>query len=163
RRPRCLRTRLDTRRAVSDGDAMPISCRWKDATHLPAEVGPLRPDALAGQSADQIAGLPIGVGKPTAGVGDLFAVSGELSDRQIMFEGDLRSTRGLASGLTEGRITIRGDAGFGVAARMSGGVVEVFGSVRDGAGQEMRGGSLRIRGTAGHGLGGAAPGSRVGM
>jgi formylmethanofuran dehydrogenase subunit C len=142
---------------------MPISLRWKDATALPVEAGPLRPDALAGQSADRIAGLPIRVGNTTADVGDLFDVSGELSDGQVMFEGDLRSTRGLASGLTEGRITIHGDAGLGVAARMSGGVVEVFGSVGDGAGQEMRGGFLRIHGTAGHGLGGAAPGSRVGM
>jgi formylmethanofuran dehydrogenase subunit C len=142
---------------------MPLILRWKDATRLPVEAGALRPDALAGMSAAEVARLRVPHGNAPSEVEDLFEVAGDPDDDHIILEGDLRPVRGIGSGMASGRLTVRGPAGPRLAQGMSGGEVTVEGSVGPWAGAEMTGGILRIAGDAGDWLGAALPGSPVGM
>ncbi len=141
---------------------MPLTLSWAGATRLPVEADALRPDALMGLTAAEVAGRVLPVGNGTAEVGELFRVSGDGSD-ELVVEGDLRSVRGLGQGLTSGMLTVRGDAGSYLGAEMSGGTIVVAGNVGDWAGAAMSGGRIRIRGDAGHHLGSALPGARLGM
>ncbi|WP_435009582.1 formylmethanofuran dehydrogenase subunit C [Tundrisphaera lichenicola] len=141
---------------------MPLVLRWKGPTGRPVDGDDLRPETLAGP-ASEASRLLVPSGNESAELGDLFAIEGDGSDGHLIFEGDLRAVRGLASGMTSGRVEIRGDVGPRLALGMLGGSVDVSGSVGDRAGAEIRGGLLRIRGDAGHLLGGALPGSRLGM
>jgi formylmethanofuran dehydrogenase subunit C len=142
---------------------MPLTLRWNAATPLPVDGEGLRPDALAGLPAVEVARRPILVGNTLAEVGELFRIEGEMDDGRLVIEGDLSSLRGLGRGMAAGRLTIRGDAGPHLGAGMAGGTIEVLGTAGDWAGAEMRGGMLHVRGGAGHGLGAAEPGSRLGM
>jgi formylmethanofuran dehydrogenase subunit C len=142
---------------------MPLTLSWSAATSLPVDGESLRPDALSGLSADEVARVRLPVGNGSAEVGELFRVEGDLADGHLVLVGDLRKVRAIGRGMTSGRLTIRGAAGSRLGAGMTGGTIEVDGSAGDWAGAEMRGGLLRIRGPAGDGLGAALPGSRLGM
>ena len=141
---------------------MPLTFEWKGSISQSVDGASLRPDRLTG-SPTEVARFRISAGNSTVEVGDLFQVEGDGSDQHWVFQGDLRSMGGLASGMTSGKIEIHGDAGPRLGSGMSGGSIEVEGSAGDWAGAEMRGGSLRIRGNAGDFLGAALPGSRLGM
>jgi formylmethanofuran dehydrogenase subunit C len=142
---------------------MALTLRWKDATSLPVEAAALRPDALRGLSAAEVARLDLPHGNASSQVGELFEVEGDLGDDHIILEGNLRAIRALGAGMSSGRLTVRGDAGPRAALGMSGGEVTVEGSAGPWAGAEMTGGLLRITGDAGAGLGAALPGSPLGM
>jgi len=145
-----------------DRPNMPLTLEWKGPIGRPVDGEGLRPETMAG-AAREVARLPVPAGNATAELGELFRVEGDGSDGHLIFEGDLRPVRGLASGMAWGRVELRGEAGPRLASGMLGGSVEVEGSAGAWAGAEMRGGLLRIRGDAGERLGAALPGSRVGM
>jgi formylmethanofuran dehydrogenase subunit C len=141
---------------------MPLTLTWKGPIGRPVEGESLRPDTLAG-SADEIARRTVLAGNASVELGELFRVEGDGGDGRLIFEGDLRPVRGLASGMASGRVEVRGDVGPRLGSGMAGGSIEVEGSAGAWAGAEMRGGSIRIRGNAGDFLGSALPGSRLGM
>jgi formylmethanofuran dehydrogenase subunit C len=142
---------------------MPLTLTWLAATRLPNEANALRPDRLAGLTANEVARVRIPVGNTTAAVGELFRIEAKGDDGRLVLRGDLRGTRRIGQGMTAGELLVEGDAGDHVGAGMSGGTIEVRGSVGHGAGAAMRGGLLRIAGGAGDGLGAARPGERLGM
>ena len=142
---------------------MPLTLRWKDATRLPVEAETLRPDALMGLSAEEIARMRLPLGNTSAEVGELFTVQGIPDDGHLVFEGNLRPVRGIGAGMASGRITVTGEVGPRAGLAMSGGELLIDGSAGVWAGAEMTGGFLRITGDAADGLGSALPGSRVGM
>jgi formylmethanofuran dehydrogenase subunit C len=90
---------------------MALTLRWKDATRLPVEAAALRPDALRGLTAAEVARLDLPHGNASSQVGELFEVQGDLGDDHIILEGDLRAIRGVGAGMGSGRLTIRGDVG----------------------------------------------------
>ncbi|RUL84315.1 formylmethanofuran dehydrogenase subunit C [Tautonia sociabilis] len=142
---------------------MPLLMTWTASTSLPVESDALRPDVIAGRSAEEVAGLPARVGKETVPLGDLFRIEGEGGDGHLILEGDLAHVRRIGAGMASGRLTIRGDVGPHLGAEMLGGTIELTGAASSWAGAEMRGGLIRIRGAAGDALGAAYPGSRRGM
>ena len=142
---------------------MPLTLRWRSSTTLPVDGDGLRPDALSGLDAAEVARRPILVGNARAELGELFEVEGELADNHLVVVGDLRGLRRLGAGMASGTLTVRGDAGPGLGEGLIGGLVEVFGAAGDGAFAAMRGGLARVRGAAGDGLGGALPGAGLGM
>lgn len=145
---------------------MPLTLtRRLDAMTLPIEAGDLRPEALAGLSATEVARLALPVGNARAEVGELFVVEGSSlgPDDDLVFEGDLGHLRAVGSGMTTGRIVARGGVGPRAGLGMLGGELTIDGSAGVYAGAEMLGGLIRIRGDAGDGLGAALPGSRLGM
>ena len=141
--------------------ALTLRSRSRDAVGFAAEA--LLPEAVAGLSPREVAGLPLWVGNRTEPAGELFDIEGEAADGHLVFEGDFTNARGIGQRMASGRITVRGSTGLHVGAQMRGGTIEVEGSAGDWAGAEMHGGILKIAGTAGNSLGAAYPGSRVGM
>ncbi len=128
----------------------------------PLEAGAITPDTLLGKTASEIAGLPAYCGNEPARLGDFFSVVDD-GATEVAIEGDLARVKHVGAGMTQGRITIRGEVGMHLGAEMRGGEIVVYGSAGDWAGAEMAGGLIHITGDAGHGLGGAYRGSRWGM
>lgn len=130
---------------------------------IPVEAECFTPDRLAPLSPAEIARLPVWHGNAGATVADLFRVDGDPADGCLRLEGDCSRVKLVGSGMTRGRIEIRGDAGMHLGAGMRGGAIEVFGSASDWVGAEMRGGRLHVHGDVGHLAGAAYRGSRLGM
>ncbi len=136
--------------------------RLKNWPAVPLEAEAITPDRFVGKTSAEIEALPVHYGNQKAALGDFFAVSGD-GTLDIAIEGDLARVKLIGSGMTQGRITVHGDAGMHLGAAMSGGRIVVHGNAGDWAGAEMRGGQIHIRGNAGHGLGAAYRGSPRGM
>jgi formylmethanofuran dehydrogenase subunit C len=129
---------------------------------VPLEADVITPDRFVGKSHAEIAALPVQYGNQKAALGEFFAVEGD-GAAEIEVAGELARVKLIGAGMTQGQITIRGDAGMHLGAQMRGGRIEVHGSAGDWAGAEMQGGQLFIHGNAGHGLGSAYRGSPKGM
>ncbi len=136
--------------------------RLKNVPEVPLEAEVISPDCFAGKSAAEIAALPVATGNQAAGLGDFFAISDD-GEPAIRLEGDLGRVKLIGSGMTQGHITVYGNAGMHLGAGMRGGSITVHGDATDWAGAEMHGGQIHIHGNAGHGLGGAYRGSPKGM
>ncbi len=134
----------------------------KTNPQAPLEAETITPDAFAGKSGDEIARLTIMHGNETALLGDFFQIDADGS-AEIILNGDLSAVKSIASGMTQGAVSVNGNAGMHLGAGMRGGEINVFGNAGDWAGAEMTGGKIYIKGNAGHGLGGAYRGSRRGM
>lgn len=134
----------------------------RDGVAEVAEVDGITPDRISTMDAQEIALLPIRIGRREAQVGDLFAVHGGRSSR-MRVEGDLRHIDGLGAGTTGGEIRVDGDVGRRLAEGMSGGWIDVRGNAGDDAGVAMQGGALRIIGNAGDRVGASRPGASKGM
>jgi formylmethanofuran dehydrogenase subunit C len=129
---------------------------------VPLEAGVIAPDNFRDKRATEIAGLQVVHGNETALLGDFFNVEDD-GTIDIVIEGNLSRFKSIAAGMTEGKVTVKGDVGVHLGMGMRGGEIHVYGNVGDWAGAEMKGGKIHIRGNAGHGLGGAYRGSRRGM
>jgi formylmethanofuran dehydrogenase subunit C len=129
---------------------------------LPVEVGALTPEALARLSSAEIERLPLGMGRRTLPLAELFRVEGGPGPRLIL-AGPCERLDGIGRGLAAGDIRVEGDAGHETAAGQTAGEIRIAGSVGDAAAMGMRGGILAIGGDAGSFLGSAPPGERIGM
>jgi formylmethanofuran dehydrogenase subunit C len=103
----------------------------------------------------ELARRPVRMNGRSGPLGDLFDLSGKPGGR-IRFEGDLRRADRLAAALTEGWVTVDGNAGDEVGLGMSGGTIVVQGSAGARAGaaapearRGMSGGELVILRNAG--------------
>ncbi len=152
-----------------------IVCQQVETT-IPIEVAGITPDALSGKSNKQIAKLPIRHGRHELELGELFKVSGSLSDSPvessndsakasptIVFDGILEPVHWIGSGLKSGTIQIETPAGRHIGSQMSGGRIMCKSNVSDYLGVEMTGGSITVAGDAGDCVGGHYQGSKFGM
>jgi formylmethanofuran dehydrogenase subunit C len=122
----------------------------------------VQPQRLAELSEQDIAALPVTLGRRQIRLGDVFSVLGERAAR-IRILGSTRHLEGLGAGTAAGELVIEGDAGPDVGAGMTGGTIHLHGNASDGAGAGMSGGVLRIDGNAGDRVGAAFPGASKGM
>jgi len=129
---------------------------------LPLEAESIVPDRFNGRSHAEIVEMPVFYGNERARLGDFFQVDGD-GTAEITLKGDLSRAKNIAAGMTQGTVTIRGDAGMHLGSSMRGGEIHLYGNAGDWAGAEIQGGKIHIRGNAGHDLGGAYRGSRHGM
>jgi formylmethanofuran dehydrogenase subunit C len=134
----------------------------KERPHVPLEAEVLTPDVIAPLGHDEVRALPVVLGKRQYRLDDFFEVEGAGSD-ELEVRGDAGRVKWIGRGMTQGRITIAGNAGMHLGAYMKGGTIEVTGNASDWAGAEMRGGLIRIRGNAGGQIGAAYRGSLSGM
>ncbi len=134
----------------------------KERPHVPLEAEVLTPDVLAGRSRDEVAALPVVLGKRQCRLDDFFEVEGDGSE-DLEVRGDAGRVKWIGRGMTRGRITVVGNAGMHLGAYMKGGAIEVTGNASDWVGAEMRGGLIRVRGSAGGQIGAAYRGSLSGM
>ncbi len=144
---------------------MPTRLRLKGAVagiRYPVEASGLCPDRIAGLPRRAAEDLPVQVGNRSERLGDLFDIGGDGTE-EVEVEGDLSGFALVGSGMTRGRLNVRGPVGPRAGAGMSGGVLSIEGSAGDYAGQGMSGGLLKIRGDAGAHLAAPLPGRPRGM
>ncbi|MDR7420554.1 MAG: formylmethanofuran dehydrogenase subunit C [Armatimonadota bacterium] len=129
---------------------------------VPLECDVLTPDVLAPLTREEIAALPVYHGNQRQRLDAFFRVEGDGSDT-IEVHGDCLRVKNIGRGMTRGRITVVGRAGFHLGAQMRGGTIEVRGDATDWVGAEMTGGTILIHGNAGNQIGAAYRGSPTGM
>jgi formylmethanofuran dehydrogenase subunit C len=134
-------------------------------TQPPARVSlaALTPERLHGLGAAGVGALTVRCGGRLRAVADLFDVSGDAGDGQLVVAGDLHRVDAIGAGMARGRVLVEGSCGEAVGARMRGGELEVRGDAGAWAGAELAGGLVRISGDAGARLGAAFAGARAGM
>jgi formylmethanofuran dehydrogenase subunit C len=155
---------------------MPLHLTLHTQPDVPLEAEAITPDRFSGLSETQIADVPIMHGNRSAKLGDFFRVtpsptlppsasSGQALqvEGEVVLEGDLSRVKRIGEGMTQGRITIKGNVGMHLGAGMSGGQIIVEGDAGDWVGAEMQGGRIVVKGDAGHLVGSAYRGSRKGM
>lgn len=140
-----------------------LTLTYRSDTQVPIEAEIIRPDHLAGKSADEISRLPVQHGNRQEPLGEFFKVEGDACDEVVRVVGDCRRVKLIGAGMQRGSIVIEGSVGMHLGAEMRGGSIEVHGDAGDWVGAEMRGGMIRVRGHAGHLVGAAYRGSRRGM
>jgi formylmethanofuran dehydrogenase subunit C len=134
----------------------------KESPNIPLEAEILSPDVLSPLRHEEVAALPVFLGKRQRRLDDLFTIEGDGSD-DLAIHGDVGRVKWIGRGMTRGRVTIHGNAGMHLGAYMKGGSIEVHGNASDWIGAEMRGGLIRIHGDAGGQIGAAYRGSLSGM
>lgn len=144
-----------------------VTITIKKQPDLFLEADCFTPDALAGKKADEIAELPVFIGKTVEKIGDYFTVSGETGptadETRLVFNGDFTKVKYIGSKMSTGEVVLNGDADMYVGSWMSGGKITVNGSVGHFAATAMSGGELNITGNAGNYLGAAYRGDWRGM
>lgn len=125
-------------------------------------VDGLIPERLAGLPPAEIERLPLALGTRRQCVGDWFRIEAA-GDATVEIAGDCRRLDRIGGGMSQGALTVQGDAGAYLGMGMSGGTIAVTGAAGYGAATDMRGGTLRIAGDAGDALGGPLPGASGGM
>jgi len=142
---------------------MTLSLVYKGHAGVPLEVEGITPDAIVDKSLAEIAALDVHLGNERGPLGDFFDVSGDASDSQMRWEGDLSGVHWIGAKMTSGHVHVTGNAGRHVGSEMRGGEILVDGNASDWVGAEMHGGKIRVRGDAGHLVGAVYRGGPRGM
>lgn len=144
-----------------------VTLTIKNQPKLYLEADSITPDAFAGKKAEEIADLPVYVGKEQHRLGDFFEVSGRAgatpAETKIVVNGDLSRVKYIGMKMTDGEVVVNGNADMYVGAWMQGGKITVNGNVDAFAGTGMKGGEIAINGNAGNYLGAAYRGDWRGM
>lgn len=142
---------------------MPLQLNYYGETSVPVEIERLIPEWASDKSITEIERFEIFHGNRKIPLAEMFHVSGDPSDQQFVFEGDLSGVHWIGAHMTTGRIDIHGPAGRHIGSEMRGGEIHVHGDAGGWVGPEMRGGFIHVRGNAGHLIGAAYRGSAKGM
>lgn len=142
---------------------MPIKFVYRAETPVPVEIEGLTPDWACEKSLPEIERFAIFHGNRKLPLAEMFSVSGDASDKQFEFEGNLSGVHWIGAQMRSGQIRIHGPAGRHLGSEMRGGEIHVAGDAGGWVGCEMRGGLIHVRGSAGHLVGAAYRGSAQGM
>lgn len=142
---------------------MPLTVELSAQTSVPLELEGITPCTVRELDVAAIERLEVFEGNHAAKLADFFRVSGDSSDEQIRFVGDLSGVHWIGTKMSSGQITIEGNVGRHVGSEMSGGRIDVLGDASDWLGAEMKGGMIHVRGRAGHLVGSGYRGSPAGM
>ncbi len=142
---------------------MSLTIELSAQTTVPLELEGITPCRVRELDLAAIERLEIFEGNNAAHLADFFRLSGDASDGELRFLGDLSGVHWIGTNMKDGHITMEGNAGRHVGSEMSGGRIDVLGDVSDWVGAEMKGGMIHVRGRAGHMVGSAYRGSPSGM
>lgn len=142
---------------------MALHLKYFGDTTIPVEVEGLTPDWACDKSLAEIERFTIFEGNRQIPLAEMFAVSGDPSDRRCDWEGDLSGVHWIGAHMTAGQIHIQGSVGRHLGSSMRGGEIRVSGEAGGWVGAEMHGGSIYVQGNAGHLVGAAYRGSPKGM
>ena len=144
-------------------DPMPLTLQYHGETTVPLEIEGLTPDVVRGMALAEIERFEAFHGNRKVPLAEFFQVSGDATDGEMVFQGDLSGVHWIGAAMQGGRIRVEGNAGRHVGSEMTGGEITVEGNAGDWVGGEMHGGVIRVAGRAGHLVGAAYRGSRRGM
>lgn len=142
---------------------MALAVRLKATSTIPIEVEGIVPNVVSGMSRGEIEKLPIFCGNRQMPLAELFQVTGDASDGQMEWQGDLSGVHWIGAKMAAGTVHVAGNAGRHVGSEMTAGEIHVQGDAGDWVGGEMHGGLISVRGRVGHLAGAAYRGSRRGM
>jgi formylmethanofuran dehydrogenase subunit C len=142
---------------------MAIELEFIGQSTVPVEVEGVIPSVVGAKPLDAIRRLMVYQGNREVPLGELFRVSGDGSDGQIVWSGNLSGVHWIGAKMDAGKITIHGDAGRHIGSEMTAGQIVVRGNAGDWVGAEMHGGLIEVKGHAGHLVGAAYRGSPQGM
>lgn len=140
----------------------PLTFALKNLPRQRVDLSPLTPNRLAGKTLQEIAAMGLASGKGWLRVGDLFDLSGENLE-EVVIENSCARLDHIGQGMSQGAITVHGDAGAYLGCDMAGGRLVVHGDAGSFAASGMQGGWLHIHGNAGDFLAAALPGNKQGM
>lgn len=126
------------------------------------DLAPLTATSLAGKALSDIAAIDLWSGNRSLKLGDAFTLSGEPGS-EIEIRSSCDQLDRIGAGLTEGHLTVKGDAGAYLGARMNGGTIVVEGSAGAWVGTGMTAGLIQVSGNVGDFLAAAIPGDHQGM
>ena len=139
----------------------------KRTLNVPMECLEMSPNSFSGKSLDQIRGIEIWEGNHRSMLDDIFEVkeeSGSASDElTIRIVGEASRIRKVGCSMTEGSITIEGNAGMYLGEQMSAGSITVSGDAGAWLGSRMKDGAIEVKGNAGDFVGSSYRGSTKGM
>lgn len=142
---------------------MALKLVYRTETPIPVEIEGFTPDWASDKSLAEIERFEIFHGNRKLPLAELFAISGDPSDRRWDFEGNLAGVHWIGAHMTSGTIHIHGDAGRHVGSQMRGGEILIDGNVSDWVGAHLHRGLIHARGNAGDLVGAAYRGSTKGM
>ena len=142
---------------------MALRLVYRAETAVPVEVEGLTPDWAADKSLAEIERFEIFHGNQKLPLAEMFSVTGDASDRQFEFEGNLAGVHWIGAHMASGVVRVHGPAGRHVGSDMHGGEIVVEGNANGWVGAEMHKGFIHIKGNAGHLVGAAYRGSVKGM
>jgi formylmethanofuran dehydrogenase subunit C len=142
---------------------MSIKLTYRAETSVPVEVEGLTPDWACDKSLAEIERFEIFHGNRKLPLAEMFAVTGDASDKRFDFEDNLSGVHWIGAHMRTGQIAIHGPAGRHIGSEMRGGEIRVEGDAGGWVGCEMRGGLIHVQGSAGHLVGAAYRGSPKGM
>ncbi len=115
-------------------------------------------------NSDTAKNLSLQVGNEKTNVGDVFDISGTLSNQGVVLENSNPSMDYLGHALkTDTELSVKGDAGHFTGAELAGGKLIIDGNVQDYAGCSMSKGLIEITGNGSDYLGSAYAGAKKGM
>ncbi len=142
---------------------MALQLHYRETTNVPVEVEGISPDRVAHMNCGEIERIRVFVGNTQVPLAELFDISGDPSDQQLDWYGDLSGVHWIGARMVSGVMRIHGPVGRHLGSEMSGGQIDVEGDVGDWVGAELKGGMIHVHGSAGHLVGGAYRGSCRGM
>lgn len=125
-----------------------LTFTFKTTPSLKLNCGNLTPNVLAGLTLTQIKNLPLSHSKNAPKVADFFDVSGD-NTQNILFKNSTSQLDYIGHKMTQGTITIAGNAGDFLGANMQNGTIICQGNVGDRLGDQMRRGLILVDGNAG--------------
>ena len=145
-----------------------ISLRPAKEFRFPVSAECISPDVFEGKTLSEIKALSVREGNKQRKLGELFKVEestngDQAQDTVIAIHGDVSKVRRIGTRMTEGEVTINGNAGMHLGEGMKGGRITVHGNVEGWAGSMMRGGTIEIHGNASDYLGAPYRGSNEGL
>ena len=126
------------------------------------DCSPLTADALADKSTSDIAAIELVSGNNTMRVDELFDLAGD-DVNTIIINNANGKLDFIGKAMTQGSITINGDAGGYLGQFMEAGDITVNGNSYVFTACEMKGGQIKVNGNTGDFVGGARPGYKNGM
>jgi formylmethanofuran dehydrogenase subunit C len=127
----------------------------------------ITPDAFAGRTPAEIAELEVREGKTHVKIGDFFEVAGNpgktAAETDIHIRGDCSRVKYIGNKMTDGSITVDGNADMYVGGWMKGGTIHIKGNVHSFCGIAMEGGEILVDGKAENYVGCAYRGDWRGM
>jgi formylmethanofuran dehydrogenase subunit C len=144
-----------------------VTLKPKKTPELMFEGYNITPDAFAGKTPAEIAGIVGHEGKVRMTIGDFFEVSGSpgatAAETDIVIAGDCSRVKYIGNKMTAGTITVNGNADMYVGGWMKGGKIHIKGNVHSFCGIAMEGGEILIDGNAENYVGSAYRGDWRGM
>ena len=105
---------------------MAITLTYNAQTSVPVEIEGFTPDWACDKSVAEIERFEIFHGNRRISMAEMFTVTGDASDREINFEGNLSGVHWIGAHMTSGVVRIHGPAGRHIGSQMSGGEIIVI-------------------------------------